>query len=467
MTESNIKPFQRKGTKKLKISIVDVEQPKTQKLRGVQTQKKLVNTMNLSQEYQDDEYINFSKKFHKNRSSTFINNMISSDIEIKSKDMKHRLYGNSQYWYQKESDYNLPTNELDGFYIRFFSKCFVYLSKIEHLKIKLHKENIESTTYSLFRYFRHKQSSFISVKGLKNVLNSLNISLSTKSLQSLFWYLSKYRDPQATRTSRPSFPRKFSMANFHNTSSSPNYFLSYSEFRELFSSFKILIPQIYLESDWNSNELSNELYIPPVISSLMRQIILLNSRFIFDISKLIQQLKRFNIKQLFGHLFLNHISSRDISTPSISNLPSFKNNFINQISTPDMRQSLEMNKISSSEYYDDKIIYGKRNPRHRFGTVKSLTQSKSSNNLNYKDQNIVITDFLEKKKKFRNGSLDRNTQKNNLYLTVDRIREFLDHFNIRYLNEDLMLIMNLFGANKGVLMEEKFHQFIQSSVWNI
>ena len=460
-TISNMKIFQKKRTKKIRDSNNKNDKPNRTHLRGVQTQKKLVNTANAS--HQEDEHLNFSQKFHKNRSSTFINNLINSDVEL---DQTNMTIHNTAYWYQKENKSNLPTSELDILYIRLFSKCFVYLSKIENLKIKLHKENIESMTYSFFRIYRHKETSFIGINGLQKILECLNISLSSKSLHKLFWYLSKFRDTEAMVYKKPSFNRKISMKNIYNRTPPSNHFLSYSEFRELFSSFKILIPEIYLESDWNCPENTNKITVAPVISSLMRQIVLLKSRFIFDLSEIIQQLRKVSTKELFWHLFLDDVSLKNISTPSISNLPSFKNNYINQLNIPHMRQSLEINKVSSyNEVTEHPTLYHITKPSKRYGTVKSLSQSKSHNNL-LNNHNIVITDFFDKKSMIRNGSLDKNIFKEN-NLTVDILRQFLDHFNVRYLNEDLMLIMNLMGAKKGVLLEEKFNQFINSSVWNI
>lgn len=454
-TEAKIGRFQREGTRDSEATVAGLNPKK--KLKAVQTQKKIVNPSQPPSEQPDDDAMDFGQRFYKNRSSKYISNLISSDVEPKSRNLPSTV-NTSEYWFPKQPQRNYPANELESLLVRFFSKCFVYLSKIEHLRIKLHKENIESWTYSLFRLFSDQPGSRLSLQGLKAVLQSLSIVLGDNVLHRLFWLLSGYKDAQSGAT-RP-MTRHLSMSSFHRRWQRGAHSLSYGEFRGLFTSPKILIPEVYLESDWNSSDVSAKQVIPYRVSTLMRQIVLLKSRFIIDVSETIENLRRFPKNVVFKHLFLGRGAPEVPHSPVISNLPSFSNNNLADISRPEMRRSLEVNTMPTLQSPKLSVAQHQNQVWQKPANRKGLNKSKSHQIFESSDQNIVITDFMP-------TAHEVDVARNAGELSVDALRQFLDFFNVRYLKEDLMLVMNVLGASNGSLFEGDFAKFISSSVWNM
>lgn len=462
-TISKIKSFEKQTT--IKNSLHPEESTSSQQLKGVQTMKKLVNISVPLDDKPEENATDFSKKFQKQHSMAYIKSNLGLGTKEVPLDSGPRHNATSAYWFEPTTTPNLPDNDVDLLFIRLFSKCFVYLSKIEHLKIKLHKENIESITYTMFKMNISRLNGMLEIKGFKDILLSLNIALNGSMLRKVFWYFMKFRDsagnPRAPQ--KTGLTRNKSTTLISNKSSTPIRGMSYSDFRELFNSSKIIIPEVYLFSDWKTR---HPLIISPAVSSLMRQIVLLVSKLVLDLSKTIRLFRRFNPSNLFNRLFLHHIQSSHFCTPTGSNLPSFTNHEVGD-NLPKNFHLSELKHMHASEIDPHHEVNNQNeNSRRKYKIYRSLDHSKSQPKMTSVDQDIVITDFLVNETSVDNRSFGHFSGFENEF-TVDHLRRYLDYFNVRYLTEDLMLVMNFLGAGKGSLTFQVFANFVNSLVWNI
>ena len=78
--------------------------------------------------------------------------------------------------------------------------------------------------------------------------------------------------------------------------------LTYIEFRELFTSHRIAIPEIYLYCNWEyKNNLEKEIFIPQFEFIKMRQLVLILTDFISDNNKIFSELTNFNSNKIFDY----------------------------------------------------------------------------------------------------------------------------------------------------------------------
>ena len=331
-----------------------------------------------------------------------------------------------------------------------FNKFFVYLSKIETLKMKINKSNGELNCYSLFRRFCNMESGELGQREMNNLLESLDFPVDPNLLMKMIIYLSKYSEFQIN-PQNPNQPRNLFQQST-NSSKPPYPFcpirLHYEEFRELFTSHKIVIPEVYLFCNWNSAT-NHQGLIPRSEYYLMRQILMLFGRQLVDISRVLKSLRVYQASEVFEFLLgFERNQGRDLGSPPFaSKIPSFSNN-------PDFRGNM----------FNSEIQVG----RERLGEFSKQNR-----------------DFLQgRNQSFK--SLSRNTREpqfeeipvNNVYmrergnfekriLDVTTVKRFLDFHEMQYLSEDLLLLMNALGASDGFLKENEFNAFFYSSLWDI
>ena len=210
----------------------------------------------------------------------------------------------------------------------FFKKTLVYASKIELLKMKSHKISGENMTYSIFRKFCNPDNGQLSVENFHELIRFLQYPSSRIAVHKIMIFLKRFKEGARSNWNRPedqdlpnrkrveTFPRS-NQQNFKNEfknsriSDEDNHLnhemersngnLVYEEFRELFTSHKIMTPEIFLFSNWTPTE-NLELVIPDPEFYLFRQILMLTSRQLVDTSRIIRALRAYTAQSVFDYL---------------------------------------------------------------------------------------------------------------------------------------------------------------------
>lgn len=305
-------------------------------------------------------------KVHKRAASS---NILNSFIKSPRKSLEHTFTSQQRGRWRKKTNESLlredddhPNSHLSKFKSNqahtndemeskvriLFSKIFVYTSKIEILKMKLHKEAGEDVCYFIFRQFCNTQTGELNVESLEKMLNYLNFQIDLNSLHKILLYLIKYRMPLSVNKNSidsdffhqiknknlfnsfyniKSFDKEenqdmYNSAINHNQNNSVYSIihLQYEDFRELFMSHKIVIPEIYLFCNWDGKKQSENI-ISRSSYYLLRQILMLLNRMLADISRIIKSLQIFDSNQIFEYIygFSENISNSE-DLPSQDNL---------------------------------------------------------------------------------------------------------------------------------------------------
>lgn len=163
----------------------------------------------------------------------------------------------------------------------FFKKTLVYASKIELLKLKAQKENGEYNIYSLFRQFCDPDNGKLTITSMQLLVEVLQFPLEEYDISSIMLFLEKFKevDPNALLE------------------------LEYGEFRELFISHKVSTPEIYLFSNWTP-DVNRHFDLPDSEFYLLRQILMLTSRQIQDLSRIVNALHAYTADSVFDYIAL-------------------------------------------------------------------------------------------------------------------------------------------------------------------
>lgn len=163
----------------------------------------------------------------------------------------------------------------------FFKKTLVYASKIELLKLKAQKENGEYNIYSLFRQFCDPDNGKLTITSMQLLVEVLQFPLEEYDISSVMLFLEKFKavDPNALLE------------------------LEYGEFRELFISHKVSTPEIYLFSNWTP-DVNRHFDLPDSEFYLLRQILMLTSRQIQDLSRIVNALHAYTADSIFDYIAL-------------------------------------------------------------------------------------------------------------------------------------------------------------------
>ena len=180
-----------------------------------------------------------------------------------------------------EEDRSVCLEDMETKLCFFFKKTLVYASKIELLKLKAQKENGEHNIYSLFRQFCDPENGKLTITSLQLLVEVLQFPLEEYDISSIMLFLEKFKEVEEDASLE----------------------LEYGEFRELFVSHKVTTPEIYLFSNWTP-EINRPFNLPDSEFYLLRQILMLTSRQIQDVSRIICALKAYTADSLFNYIAL-------------------------------------------------------------------------------------------------------------------------------------------------------------------
>ena len=180
-----------------------------------------------------------------------------------------------------EEDKSVCLEDMETKLCFFFKKTLVYASKIELLKLKAQKENGEHNIYSLFRQFCDPENGRLTITSLQLLVEILQFPLEEYDISSIMLFLEKFKEVEEDASLE----------------------LEYGEFRELFVSHKVTTPEIYLFSNWTP-EINRPFNLPDSEFYLLRQILMLTSRQIQDVSRIINALKAYTADSLFNYIAL-------------------------------------------------------------------------------------------------------------------------------------------------------------------
>ena len=403
-----------------------------------------------------------------------------------------------------------------------FKKMLVYGSKIETIKLKIDKVNGETSCYALYRRFCDQESGELSLGGLRELLQALNFPVGNKMLLKMLIYLSKFEPslPMATyhpsqtdvfiespymnfsevhtaannmfdpapnfsrmnnitatkerdRASSAKGPRMF--MSHEGTLGSPqspeNITLKYGCFRQLFTSHKIKIPEIYLFCNWESQGSRADVQIPESEYYLMRQILMLFQKQLKDMTRVMVSMRPYTAEQMFD--YLGSYSPDNMQSPSES--------------------------LSVCERIPTQITFSLKSDRKKSGrqsqVVSSLVpsfsnnhympvspRSKQSNRMNggvrgqfdISRKGCVADEVYGRQKRSQTmpgglvGGRGVHEERERLaQVNVWNIKNFLEAQKVHYLEEDLMLLMNALASSEGSLKEATFYQFVYSPLWTL
>lgn len=307
------KPFSEKQTKKNKFKFLQNNQPQKKIThRKTESLNTLNNFIRSSQKSLSNIYTPQNKGIQGNK---------TTDFEQKKDHNYHNNYNSKM-----KNNQNNSFHEIKSTLSILFSKIFVYTSKIENLKMKLHKEAGENICYSIFKQFCNAQTGELNINSLENIFNTLNFQIDSTSLKKILLYLNKYKIPSFKNNSN--FKHKLTNQNlfssFYNIKKPEqkefqnqpyndiNYDqdnsifslinLQYEEFRELFISHKIVIPEIYLFCNWSGKQQSENM-INQSSYYLLRQIVILFNKMLGDISRILKSIQHFDSNKVFDYIY--------------------------------------------------------------------------------------------------------------------------------------------------------------------
>jgi hypothetical protein len=180
-----------------------------------------------------------------------------------------------------EEDRTVCLDDMETKLCLFFKKTLVYTSKIELLKLKAQKENGEHNIYSLFRQFCDPDTGKLTITSMQFLVEVLQYPLEEYDISSVLLFLEKFKEVDADAPLE----------------------LEYGEFRELFISHKVSTPEIYLFSNWVPY-INKEFNLPDSEFYLLRQILMLTTRQIRDVTRIIRALRAYTADSLFNYISL-------------------------------------------------------------------------------------------------------------------------------------------------------------------
>jgi hypothetical protein len=194
----------------------------------------------------------------------------------------------------------------------FFKKTLVYASKIELLKLKAQRENGEHNIYSLFRQFCDPDTGKLTITSMQFLVEVLQYPLEEYDISGILLFLEKFKEVESDAVLE----------------------LEYGEFRELFISHKVTTPEIYLFSNWTP-DVNKEFVLPDSEFYLLRQILMLTSRQIQDLTRIINALRAYTADSLFNYISLFNEENDKIE----GNLNNF---FYNDGEIQEMKESFQV-----------------------------------------------------------------------------------------------------------------------------
>lgn len=369
-----------------------------------------------------------------------------------------------------------------------FKKLFVYQSKIEGLKMKLYKSNGENLTYTLHRDFVDPDSGHFNLASLENLFAHLNLRMEQTTTRKLILFLAKFADSahqnQLLLSDPSSNEKDAPVSEFPSD-------LSYSHFRELFISHKIQLSELYLHSEWESLADNPSPVLEKAEYFLLRQIVLLQTKQLKDVGRVVQSLraspgsKVFEFLMSFGaresHRYRSHSPSPGMSFSNNqyntwNNLAETKDRSLQFIPETDskMTGASSQTQTKKTKNVSNKQLLGNFGSRllnrfikksekwnSNFSTIK--LQSPSYKNINstvrkWKNKTEEVIGRRQKVPSFMGNAEEK-------MLNIRTMKALLAHLDIEYLAEDLSLLMNVFGSTSGYLTQNQFLQFFYSRVW--
>ena len=350
----------------------------------------------------------------------------------------------------------------------FFKKTLVYSSKIDLLKLKIQKQNGEHTIYSIFRHFCDPESGKLSLENMINVVQRLQFPMEESTVSRIMLFLEKFISDESEEFLE----------------------LEYGDFRQLFTSHKFSTPEVYLFSNW-SKEISQELKIPDQEFYLLRQILMLTSREVLDISRIVNVLRSYTADSLFDYITLfapdepdkpslfepqvDLTSSRvqkQLRRPTSANLngviPSFRNNNM----AKSFREVTIKSNVEPNYNTLKKDIRSFNVPTNKNQTISKLISPKSILNKFMRSSDLSQTkDSFEIMNNFELPKTNapfktKEPFKQEFIIEVTTLRNFLNFHGVLFLEEDLELLMHFMGAAAGELNRSIFHRFIYSPLWD-
>lgn len=221
--------------------------------------------------------------------------------------------------------------------------------------------------------------------------------------------------------------------------------MSYTEFRELFTSHRIQIPEVFLFCNWEyRDDPSQEVFIPNFEYSKMRQLVRLLAELIAANEPIIRKLVAFGAHRVFDFVSSFRTRRNERATAKSKHIDSilFNRTTLNNC---DARKTTK-NAQKSEER-------GKRGGHRRYRTATSIekqcTQNGASTKLFSKD--CVEVASQEKMK----GAWNRTR------LDFSSLQKMLDLEEVRYAKKDVLLLANYLGGFSGCITRESLSFFLQ------
>jgi len=211
-----------------------------------------------------------------------------------------------------EEDRTVCLDDMETKLCLFFKKTLVYASKIELLKLKAQRENGEHNIYSLFRQFCDPDTGKLTITSMEFLVEVLQYPMEEYDISGILLFLEKFKEVESDAVLE----------------------LEYGEFRELFISHKVSTPEIYLFSNWTP-DVNKEFVLPDSEFYLLRQILMLTTRQIQDITRIINALRAYTSDSLFNYISLFNEENDKIE----GNLNNF---FYNDGEVEEMKESFQV-----------------------------------------------------------------------------------------------------------------------------
>ena len=348
-----------------------------------------------------------------------------------------------------------------------FEKFIVYSSKIERLKLKITKNAGEGICYALFRRYCDPDSGELGLSDLREMLRSLDFPVDARLLLRIILFLNKFGQPDPDISDPPP--------------------LRYEHFRELFTSHRMVVPEVFLFCNWDQDAPLGQSLVPQTEYYLMRQILILTGRQLADVSRILQSLQLYEAHEVFGFLMRFENERRQLTQSDWgTHLVSFRENLRKPGKHP-----LYANRHFQSHQEIGLHVQNRPtgNPRNFSGVftqsgrgagpVRHNGQNESRRNgerlRSAKDRRGAWWRKRHSESAVNNVNLEESGSERELpvqvgqnsILEVSTFKNFLDFCKTQYLGEDLLLLMNVFGASEGFLDFDRFRVFFHSPIWNI
>ena len=403
-----------------------------------------------------------------------------------------------------------------------FKKMLVYGSKIETIKLKIDKVNGETSCYALYRRFCDQESGELSLSGLRELLHALNFPVGNKMLLKMLIYLSKFEPSVPMATYHPSQTDVFIESpymNFSEVHTAPNNMfdpvpnfsrlnnitatkerdrlssikgprmfmshegalgspqspenitLKYGCFRQLFTSHKIKIPEIYLFCNWESQGSRVDVQIPESEYYLMRQILMLFQKQLKDMTRVMVSMKPYTAEQMFD--YLSSYSPENMPSPSepvsvCERIPTQITFSLKSERNKSGRHSKEVSSLVPSFSNNHYMPVSPRSKQSNRFNAGGPGQFSISNKASVPDEVYSRQKRSQTMPGGLSGSRGAHVERERIaQVNVWNIKNFLEAQKVHYLEEDLMLLMNALASSEGSLKEATFYQFVYSPLWTL